>query len=88
VTTYRIDERPRFVREDDGRLPGHYEAVFVRDDGERIDRFLTDKGRAEILRALEEGRAELSAEEFETHSVAPALDALLERMDREAGEGA
>ena len=86
--TYRIDEEPRFVREDDGPLPGHYEAVFVRDDGERIERFLTDKGRAEILRALEQGPAELTEDEYEAHSVEPALDALLERMDSEGGEGA
>jgi hypothetical protein len=89
VATYRIEQEPTFVQDgDDGPLPGHYEAVFARDDGERIERYLTDKGRAEILRAMEDGPAELSQEEFETHSVEPDLDALLRRMDREGGEGA
>ncbi|MGZ4113537.1 MAG: hypothetical protein ACXVQU_00825 [Actinomycetota bacterium] len=88
VTTYRIEDEPTFVRDDgEGPLPGHYEAVFVR-DGERIERYLTDKGRAEILRAMENGPAELSRDEFETHSVEPSLNALLQRMEREGGEGA
>jgi hypothetical protein len=89
MTTYRIEDEPTFVQDDGGGpLPGHYEAVFTRGDGERVERYLTDKGRAEILRAMENGPAELSAEAFEEHSVEPSLDALLERMDREGGEGA
>jgi hypothetical protein len=89
MATYRIEDEPTFIQDDgDGPLPGHYEAVFTRDDGERIERYLTDKGRAEILRAMEDGPAELSQETFETHTVEPDLEALLERMDREAGEGA
>ena len=88
MTRYRIDEEPRFVQEDDGPLPGHYEAVFVRDDGEAVERYLTDKGRAEILRAMEDGPAEVSQEALDEHSVEPSLGALLERMDREGGEGA
>jgi hypothetical protein len=89
MATYRIEDEPTFVRDaGEGRLPGHYEAAFTRDDGERIVRYLTDKGRAEILRAMEDGPAELSAEAFEEHSVEPDLEALLGRMDREGGEGA
>jgi hypothetical protein len=89
VATYRIEDEPTFVQDEgDDPLPGHYEAVFVSEDGEPIRRYLTDKGRAEILRAMERGPAELSEEELEEHTVEPALDVLLERMDREAGEGA
>ena len=89
MTDYRIADEPQFVRHGaDAPVSGHYEAVFVRDDGERVRRFLTDKGRAEILRAMESGPAELSVETFERCSVEPTMEALLGRMDREAGEGA
>jgi hypothetical protein len=89
VATYRIEDEPTFVPDEGGGpLPGHYEAVFVSENAEPIRRYLTDRGRAEILRAMEHGPAELSEEEFEEHTVEPDLDVLLERMDREGGEGA
>jgi hypothetical protein len=77
-----------FVRDgDDGPLAGHYEARFTSDDGATITRYLTDKGRAHLLRVMEERRI-LSGDEVREHTVEADIDALVARMDREAGEGA
>jgi hypothetical protein len=57
-------------------------------DGRRLRRYLTDKGRAEVLRLLDAGRGALTEEQLTDLTVEPDLDVLLERMDREAGEGA
>ncbi len=89
MATYRIEAEPTFVQDDDrAPVPGHYVAEFVTEDGALVARFLTDKGHAEVLRAMEFGPATLSAEEFETHTVEPDLDALVRRMSKEGGEGA
>ena len=89
MATYRIEAEPRYeLHGDDGPLPGHYEAELSTDGGERMVRYLTDKGRASVLAILDEGRRELSRQEFEEHTVEPMLDALVARMEREAGEGA
>ena len=89
LTTYRIEGKPRHVLDDDrAPLPGHYEIELSAPDGSRIRRFLTDKGYAALLRIIGEGRRELSEEEFDLETVEPDLDALVSRMDREAGEGA
>lgn len=89
LTTYQIDGDPRHVLdEEDAPLPGHYEVDLTAPDGSRVRRFLTDKGYAALLRMIGEGRRGLSAEDFDVHTVEPDLDALIERMDREAGEGA
>jgi hypothetical protein len=89
MTTYRIEIEPAFVEDGDGApLPGHYEAEFTTERGERVRRFLTDKGRAEVLRAMELGPASLSADELDEHTVEPDLDALVRRMSIEGGVGA
>jgi hypothetical protein len=89
VTTYRIDGEPTFVRDpDDGPLPGHYEAGFTSSDGRRIRRYLTDRGRAELLRTLEEGDRALTQDEFDDLTVDANLDALVERTEIEGGVGA
>lgn len=88
VTRYRIDDEPRFVSDEgDERIPGHYE-IALSDDDERVTRYVTDKGRATLLAILDEGRRELSQQEFDDHTVEPDLDALVERLVREGGEGA
>lgn len=73
--------------EDDAPLPGHYEAEFESDGGERTLRYLTDKGRTAILRRLAEGVHGFSAEEVREHTVEPDLDELVARMAAESGEG-
>jgi hypothetical protein len=89
MATYRIEAEPTFVRDDeDAPVAGHYVAEFVTEEGDRVPRFLTDKGHAQILRAMEFGPATLSAGEFEEHTVEPDLDALVRRMGAEGGEGA
>jgi hypothetical protein len=89
LTTYRIDGDPTHVLDDrDAPLPGHYEVELIAPDGSRVRRFLTDKGYAALLRMIGEGRRQLSGDDFEVHTVEPDLDALVGRMDREAGEGA
>lgn len=84
---YSIDEEPTFVAEGEGPLPGHYQARFRTGDGERLTRYLTDKGRAEVLRLMER-RKTLTRAELEEHTVEPDIDALARRMDEEGGEGA
>jgi len=69
-------------------IPGHYELDVEVDDGRTLRRFATDKGRAEIFRRLDEGLHDITQEEFDHLTVVPDMDALLARMDREAGDGA
>jgi hypothetical protein len=68
-------------------LPIHYEAEFETTDGIQIHRYLTDKGRAAMLRRLDEGTRTFSADEIEEMTVPADDDALLERTEREGGEG-
>jgi hypothetical protein len=89
VTTYRVLGEPRFVRDESGDpLPGHYEAEFAGTDGRSVLRYLTDRGRAEVLRLLDEGEVALSDEEFDDLTVDASLDALVARMGREGAVGA
>jgi hypothetical protein len=89
VETYRIEDGPTHVRDDaEDALPGHYEAAFRGPDGSSVRRFLTDKGRAWLLQRLDEGRRELSTDELHDVTVAPDLDALVEKMAHESGDGA
>lgn len=68
-------------------LTGYYRAVFERGDGERIERFLTDAGRAEVLRRRGEDDPTFDGEEFEDWTVVPDVTALLARYTAEAGVG-
>ena len=89
MTTYRLDEAPSHRVDAAGeRLSGHYEAVFVTDDGERLTRFLTDKGRAAILQRMDEGQSEFSGDELREFTVEPDMEVLLARTEHESGEGA
>ena len=85
---YELEDGPRFVHDDDDApLPGHYEATFRTDDGEVVERYVTDKGRAELLRMADDGRRTLDEQEFTDLTTAPTLDDLLAALDAEAGEG-
>jgi hypothetical protein len=72
----------------DASTPIRYEAAFSTVDGARIRRYLTDKGRAAMLRLLDEGRDTFSAAEIEELTVPATQEALLERTERESGDGA
>ena len=88
MVTFRLTE-PFHVRNAEGApIPGHYELDVEVDDGRTLRRFATDKGRAEIFRRLDDGLHDITQDEFDHLTVAPDMDALLERMDREAGDGA
>jgi hypothetical protein len=89
LTTYRIEDGPAHVLDGDGApLPGHYQARFRASDGTIVLRFLTDKGRAWLLQHLDEDSGDLSREELHRSTVEPDLDALVEQMEHESGDGA
>lgn len=89
MTAFGLREGPFHVLDDhDAQLPGHYEIEVWPPNGEPRRRFLTDKGRAEMLRLMDDGRREISDEELHDLTTEPDLASLLARMDREAGEGA
>ena len=86
---YRLVDGPRHVtHEDRSELPGHYEATFETGRGERADRYLTDKGRAELLRLTDAGQETFTREELRWLTTEPTLDALLESTAGEGAEGA
>ena len=69
------------------RLPVHYHAEFAGPGDERLERFLTDEGRATLLNAVDRGGRTFTAAELEEISAARDIDALLARYEEEAGEG-
>jgi len=85
---YEVEGDLRFARDDSSMpLPGHYEATFRTRDGVVLERYLTDKGRAALLRILDEGRRVLDEREFTDLTTAPTLEHLLAAFDAEGGEG-
>ena len=89
MLTYRLEDGPKHVIGDArDPIPGHYEATFRASDGTSIRRYLTDKGRAELLVRLDEGDHEFSADELRLFSVVADLDSLVATMERESGDGA
>jgi hypothetical protein len=87
MTTYRLDHEPTHVLDEgNGPLPGHYEVEFAAGGG-RMLRYLTDKGRAEVLRRMGEGKREFTEDEVRELTVEPDIDMLVAQMEREAGEG-
>lgn len=90
MTAYVLMEGPSHARHDGSSLlSGFYRAEFVRTpDGQRLTRYLTDKGRAKMLHRVDRGQHEFSEEELEEMTVAPDIEVLEARYDAEAGEGA
>jgi hypothetical protein len=85
---YELEGEPRFVRDDDSSpLPGHYEATFRTDDGVVVERYVTDKGRAALLRISDHGRRVLDEREFIGLTTAPTLEHLLAALNADGGEG-
>ncbi|MEX1263060.1 MAG: hypothetical protein WEE66_03840 [Actinomycetota bacterium] len=84
----RLLDGPRHVtHEDRSELPGHHEATFATTDGERLDRYLTDKGRAELLRLVDAGQHAFTREELEWLTTEPTIEALMVSMAGEGAEG-
>lgn len=87
--TYRIVDGPRHVtHEDRSELPGHYEATFGTAAGEPFDRYVTDKGRAELMRLIDAGQQTFTPEELEWLTTEPTIEALSTSMTGEGAEGA
>lgn len=86
---YRILDGPTAVRQDGGDedVPLRYQAHFIDPEGSTSLRFLTDKGRAALLRALDAGRESFSVDEFEEMTVPSDLTLLRTRITKEGGEG-
>ena len=85
---YALEGELRFVRDGDSSpLPGHYEATFRTDEGAAVDRYVTDKGRAALLRMFDEGRRVLDEQEFNEFTIEPTLEHLLSVTEAEGGEG-
>ena len=88
MATFRLTQ-PFHVRNgEEAPLPGHYELDVEVDDGRTLRRFATDKGRAEILRRLDDGLPAITQDELDDLTVVPDMNALVERMGHEAGDGA
>jgi hypothetical protein len=90
MTAYVLLEGPSHERHHGSSLlSGFYRAEFARTpDGQRVTRFLTDRGRATMLHRVDRGQHEFSEEELEQMTVAPDIHVLEARYDAEAGEGA
>ncbi len=83
--TFRLVSGPRHVIDaGDEELVAHYEASFSTPHGALLERFLTDKGRAALLRRIDEGRRSFSGEELEELSV-EARRRSPDREDRRRG---
>jgi hypothetical protein len=87
-TKYVLVDGPSFVAdESDEPLPGHYRAEFRSSEGELLQRYLTEGGRAHLLDAIDEGRAEFTHDELVESTVEADMEALLARYDEEAAVG-
>jgi hypothetical protein len=87
-TTFTLEGEPQALRAPNTTLlAAVHEARFTDATGASIRRFLTDKGRAEVLRRAGDGGT-FTREEFERWTVEPDLEELERRYDAEAGEGA
>ena len=85
---YALEGELRFVRDDDSSpLPGHYEATFRTDEGAGVERYVTDKGRAALLRMLDDDRRVLDEQEFIECTTEPTLENLIAATEAEGGEG-
>lgn len=88
MTTYSLQEGPTHVtHEGPSLLSGYYTVVLTTDDGARITRYLTDRGRASMLDRVDAGQRRFSQEELDQMTVEPDLETLEARFDAEAGEG-
>ena len=89
MASYRLEGAPTSVDDEgSGPLPSHYVAEFTTASGEGVRRYLTDKGRAAILRRMDGGQLVFSPDEVRDLTVEPDMNALVARMQEESGEGA
>jgi hypothetical protein len=88
MVTFRLTQPIHVRNADDAPIPGHYELDVEVDDGRVLRRFATDKGRAEILRRLDAGDPDITQNQLDELTVVPDMNALVDRMGHEAGDGA
>jgi hypothetical protein len=85
---YVLAQHPRHVLDDgDQGLPGHYVVRFSERGGEPFDRFLTDRGYAQLLQLLDDGRRTFTTDELLSLTTPPTLEDLLATMQAESGVG-
>lgn len=75
------------VDETSGDLPGHYEVSIRSSEGQVIERYLTDKGRAELLRLMDSDQRTFTWIELERMSTPATIEDLIATMVAESGEG-
>ena len=84
---YALESGPRHVADGgDVAIQGHYEASFTA-GGDTIERFLTDKGRAGLMRLIDAGVTSFTREQIDELTTPPSLEDLLAAMDAEGAEG-
>lgn len=87
--SYVVIDGPSHVAGGSGdELPGHYEVHFRSPDGTVSERYLTDKGRAALLRLIDEGQGTFTHTEVEDLSTPATIEDLLATMVAESGDGA
>ena len=89
MTSFDLLSGPRHVRESTPtRMTGYYSAEFADSrDGSRRLRFLTERGRAELLDRMDGGQRAFSAQELDEMTVRADFEALEARYQAEAGVG-
>lgn len=88
MTRYTLHEGPsHVVEEGPSLLSGYYRAEFVTEGRDRLTRYLTDKGRAEMLRLMDAGQRDFSEAELQELTVEPDIGTLETRTKQESGEG-
>jgi hypothetical protein len=85
---FRMVDGPYHVLDqDEGPIVAHYAVRFTTTLGEGFERFLTDKGRAEMLRLIDRGQRMFSRTQLDDLTVPPSLEPLMSRIVAEGGEG-
>ncbi len=85
---FRLVDGPYHVLDqDEGPLTAYYAVRFTTALGEEIERFLSDRGRAEMLRLIDRGQRAFSRTQLDDLTVPPSVEPLVSRIEAEGGEG-
>lgn len=89
MASFLLLSGPCYVRDSSSSLlTGYYSAEFAQSrDGVRSLRFLTERGRAEMLDCIDRGQRAFSTEELEEMTVTDNIGILEARYEAESGVG-